>query len=104
MAASFVRAGTCCRLFLSLKDSLYVSAPQTCRDSLKDLDVTERLTSRKLELVQELVDRTDEALQGHREGLQALRAALDSGCVDLRDMGSDGEDEQANAADVSDAA
>ena len=48
----------------------------------------------------DLVDRTDEALQFHRERLKVLRDALTAESIDLRDLGSDGESEVDNDEDV----
>jgi hypothetical protein len=65
---------------------------QSLRDDDKEANATLRLAVRKLELVRDLVDRTEESLQHRRDRIRSLREALNSGnTVDVRDLGSDWE-------------
>ncbi len=66
------------------------------------MSATLRLSVRKLELVRDLVDRTEESLQLRRDRLRSLRECLNGNTVDVRDLGSDWEDSDDESDDDDD--
>ena len=76
---------------------------QSLRDDDKEANATLRLAVRKLELVRDLVDRTEESLQHRRDRIRSLRESLNGGnTVDIRDLGSDWEGDDDDSDDDSD--
>ncbi len=77
---------------------------QTLREDSKESGATLRLSVRKLELVRDLVDRTEESLQHRRDRIRSLRECLTGNTVDVRDLGSDweGDDDSDGSDDSSD--
>lgn len=80
---------------------------QELRELTSEVERTLRLGLRKLDLVRDLVDRTDDSIAARRERTGRLRKALASqNTVDVRDLGSDNDvvEDESDGADSGDEA